>query len=79
MVGDYSRENKAEKEISLLRRGAWRTPGIETQVGEITMWLTGGLPGPQTTQWADPLSQGCCEVGGKGQARNPGRGDRGRL
>lgn len=33
MVGDYSRESKAEKDISLLKRGAWGPPGNETQVG----------------------------------------------
>lgn len=66
MVGDYSRESKAEKDISLLRRGAWGPPGIETQVEGITMW-----PSRTQTAWrAGPLSPGCCEVG-KGQAVKP--------
>lgn len=61
-MGDYSRESKAEKDISLLRRGAWNPPGIELQVGvAVTMWP----PGPHTAQWAGPLSPGCCEVGGR--------------
>lgn len=60
MVGDYSRESKAEKDISLLKRGAWGPPGNETQVGGVTMWP----PRTQRAWWAGPLSPGCCEVGG---------------